>query len=251
MNNRRFVAAALSIAGSLFCLNAQNFTYEWQRVRMDSTYESKTIYEVDKIVAAHQEEMAPLMEIVIYSEDEIVTMRPESALSNIAADMLLYGAADLIENGYPTMSLTNFGGIRNNFPKGAVRVYDVYATFPFNNFLAVAVLDGKDVRKILDSFASRNKFEALGGVEIVVEDGEMEKCLIGGQPLEDGKLYNVVTIDFLLDGGDRFRIGENAVSVLRSGLVMRDVAVDYLKSLSAEGVVLVNEPDGRIKILED
>ena len=217
-------------------LSAQDFEYSWQRVRMDSAYESDTVYGVDSIVAAHQEQMTPLMEVVIYSSEEIKEGRPESALSNLAADMLLYAV--------------NFGGIRSNFPKGAVRVYDIYSTFPFDNTVVVAVMEGEDIRRILERFAS-GKFEALGGVEIVVRDGELEKCLIGGRPLEDDALYNLVTIDFLLDGGDRFDIGDDAVSIDRTGIVLRDAAVRYLRDLSESGIVLENKGDGRVIIEKD
>lgn len=231
-------------------LGAQDFEYNWQRVRMDSRYESDTVYDVDSIVAAHQEQIAPLMEVVIYSTGEIEERRPESALSNLAADMLLYAVSDRLNNGYPSMSLTNFGGIRSNFPKGAVRVYDIYSTFPFDNTVVVAVMEGEDIRRILERFAS-GKFEALGGVEIVVRDGELEKCLIGGRPLEDDALYNLVTIDFLLDGGDRFDIGDDAVSIDRTGIVLRDAAVRYLRDLSESGIVLENKGDGRVIIEKD
>ena len=117
--------------------------------------------------------------------------------------------------------------------------------------MVVAVLKGSDIRRILDGFVSRDKFEALGGVRIVVEDGEMSSCLVGGVPLEDDALYNVVTIDFLLDGGDRFAIGEDAVSVNRTGVIMRDAAVKYLEDLSESGVVLDDRGDGRITVKED
>lgn len=244
-----FVVPVLLLAGQL--LSAQNFEYKWQRVKMDTTYESSTIYPVDSIVAAHQEQMAPLMKVVIYSKDEIEEGQPESALTNLVADMLLHAARPYIDNGYPAMSLTNMGGIRSNFPKGAVRVYDIYSTLPFNNSVVVAVMKGKDVREILENFAERERFEALGGVSIVVEDKEMEKCEIGGKPLEDDAMYNLVTIDFLLDGGDRFHIGSEAVSVNRTGIVMRDAAVAYLQELSDSGVVLENRTDGRVIIDED
>lgn len=244
-----FVVPVLLLAGQL--LSAQNFEYKWQRVKMDTTYESSTIYPVDSIVAAHQEQMAPLMKVVIYSKDEIEEGQPESALTNLVADMLLHAARPYIDNGYPAMSLTNMGGIRSNFPKGAVRVYDIYSTLPFNNSLVVAVMKGKDIRKILDNFAGRGRFEALGGVRIQVEDKEMETCEIGGRPLEDDAMYNLVTIDFLLDGGDRFHIGRDAVSVKRTGIVMRDAAVAYLQELSDSGVVLENRTDGRVIIDED
>ena len=234
--------------GQLLC--AQNFEYKWQRVRMDSTYESATVYPVDSIVAEHEEQMGPLMKVVIYSDAEIEESQPESALTNLVADMLIHAAQPYIDNGYPTMSLTNMGGIRSNFPKGAVRVYDIYSTLPFNNSVVVAVMRGKDIWEILENFAEKERFEALGGVRILVEDKEIEYCQIGGQPLDEDGMYNLVTIDFLLDGGDRFNIGSDALSIERTGIVMRDAAVAYLQELSDSGVVLENRTDGRV-IIED
>ena len=235
-------------AGQLLC--AQNFEYKWQRVRMDSTYESATVYPVDSIIAEHEEQMGPLMKVVIYSNAEIEESQPESALTNLVADMLIHAAQPYIDNGYPTMSLTNMGGIRSNFPKGAVRVYDIYSTLPFNNSVVVAVIRGKDIWEILENFAEKERFEALGGVRILVEDKEIEYCQIGGQPLDEDGMYNLVTIDFLLDGGDRFNIGSDALSIERTGIVMRDAAVAYLQELSDSGVVLENRTDGRV-IIED
>ena len=142
------------------------------------------------------------------------------------------------------------GGIRSNFPKGAVRVYDIYSTLPFNNSVVVAVMRGKDIREILENFAEKERFEALGGVRILVEDKEIEYCQIEGQPLDEDGMYNLVTIDFLLDGGDRFNIGSDALSIERTGIVMRDAAVAYLQELSDSGVVLENKTDGRV-IIED
>ena len=231
-------------------LSAQNFEYKWQRVHMDSTYESSTVYPVDSIVAEHEEQMGPLMKVVIYSNAEIEEAQPESALTNLVADMLIHAAQPYIDNDYPTMSLTNMGGIRSNFPKGAVRVYDIYSTLPFNNSVVVAVMRGKDIREILENFAEKERFEALGGVRILVEDKEIEYCQIEGQPLDEDGMYNLVTIDFLLDGGDRFNIGSDALSIERTGIVMRDAAVAYLQELSDSGVVLENKTDGRV-IIED
>ena len=58
-----FIIVFLLLAAQL--LSAQNFEYKWQRVRMDSTYESATVYPVDRIIAEHQEQMGPLMKVVI------------------------------------------------------------------------------------------------------------------------------------------------------------------------------------------
>lgn len=110
-----FVVPVLLLAGQL--LSAQNFEYKWQRVHMDSTYESSTVYPVDSIVAEHEEQMGPLMKVVIYSNAEIEEAQPESALTNLVADMLIHAAQPYIDNDYPTLSLTNMGGIRATFPR--------------------------------------------------------------------------------------------------------------------------------------
>ena len=238
------VAALLAVSASL---SAQNFKYTWKRVFMDKTYESENILEVDKIVAAHQKDMTSLMEVLIYSDAEIVSRRPESALSNLAADVLYYTAQDYKDENIPMMSLTNFGGIRNNFPQGSVRLYDVLATFPFDNSLVLAKVKGSEIRKILEGFARRDKFEALGGIQMTVKNGKLKECLIEGKPLKDKKMYYIATIDFLLDGGDRFHIGKDAVSVKRTGIMLRDAVEAYLRKLSTESKVLTNEKDGRIK----
>jgi hypothetical protein len=100
----------------------------------------------------------------------------------------------------------------------------------------------------MEQFASREKFEALGGVEIVVRKKVLEKCLIEGEPLDDNKMYNVATIDFLLDGGDRLNIGKNAENIYRTGIVIRDAVEKYLRALNDAGSTLKNKGDGRIKI---
>ncbi len=232
-------------------LSAQTFEYSWQRVRMDDTYESDRLLKVDEIVAAHQEEMGPMMEVLIYADEEIEKRQPESALSNLAVDFLRYAAEPFIDNDYPTLSLTNFGGIRSNFPKGAIRVYDIYSTFPFDNAVVIAQIKGEYLLKIVERFAARERFEALGGVSIVVKDKKLEKFEVEGHPVEADRMYNLVTIDFLLDGGDRFRIADDAESVQRTGIMMRDAAIKYLRELSEDGAVLTNGVEGRVIIEED
>ncbi len=245
---RNIISIFILLFSACGVLCAQDIKISWQRVAMDESYETDKLYRLDTIIAEHQEQMGDMMEVIIFAEDEIEKGQPESALSNIATDFLLDAAEPFINNGYPTLSLTNFGGIRSNFPKGAVRIYEIYSTFPFDNSVVVAQIKGRYIRQMIERFASREKFEALGGVSIVVENKELMKCEIEGQPLDDDKTYNLVTIDFLLDGGDRFNIADDAESIIRTGIMMRDAAIQYLRKLSRQGIVLRNEKDGRIII---
>lgn len=235
-------------ASVVLSLQAQNFTYKWQKVPMDSTWDSPKPNKVDKIIAKYHPGVEFLMEIVGYTSEEMSKGYPESGLSNFAADVLLYTAQPSLKEGDLALSLTNFGGIRADFPKGAVRVYDIYSVFPFDNTIVIIDIKGSDLRKILAGFAAAERFEALSGVKIVTRDGKLETCDVAGAPLDDDKIYRLVTLDFLLDGGDRMNFRKTALNILRTEYFVRDGVVKYMKEKSAEGVVFNNHKDGRVII---
>lgn len=248
LDMKRIIIVLLLLTGALSSASAQNFTYKWERVPMDSTWMGDGTSEVEKIIAKYQPGIESLMEIVGYSSEEMSKGRPESGLSNLAADALLYAAKPLLKEGDVAFSLTNFGGIRTELPKGAIRKYDIYSVFPFDNALVVVELPGYRVREIIKDFAKRGRFEALGGVEIVVKDKRVTKCYIGGEKLNDKKIYKLVTIDFLLDGGDSLSLRKNAGEIVVSDIFMRDGVVKYIKDKCDAGYIFNNKPDGRIVI---
>jgi 2',3'-cyclic-nucleotide 2'-phosphodiesterase (5'-nucleotidase family) len=244
---RIFIALAL-LAGAVISASAQKFTYKWERVPMDTTWMKEGTSKVEEIIAKYQPGIENLMEIIGYSSEELSKGNPESGLSNLAADALLHAAQPLLKEGDKAFSLTNFGGIRANLPKGAIRVYDIYSTFPFDNSLVIVELPGWRVREIMKNFAKRERFEALGGVKIEVKDKGLKKCYIGGEKLNDDKIYKLVTIDFLLDGGDALSLRKGAKEIVISDIFVRDGVVKYIKEKSDAGHVFNNQKDGRIVI---
>lgn len=242
-----YISILLLIA-TAFPLSAQSFTYKWQRVPMDSTMDSKKPNKVDRIISKYQPGIEPLMEIVGYTSEEMSKGYPESGLSNFAADVLLYSAQQFMKEGDLAFSLTNYGGIRTDFPKGAIRVYDIYSVFPFDNTIVIVDLKGSDIREIFEGCAKAGRFEALGGVKIETRDGKLVKCDVAGAPLDDNKVYRLVTLDFLLDGGDRMNLGKTALNTERTKYFVRDGVVKYMKDKSAEGVIFNNNKDGRVVV---
>lgn len=216
---------------------------------MDSTYDDPAISKEDKIIDKYSDGIASLMEIVGYSTEEISKGNPESALSNLAADVLLFTAIPFIKPEDKCLSLTNFGGIRSNLPEGAIRIYDIYSTFPFDNTILIVDILGGNLRKILDSFAKRESFQALGGVDIEVKDKKIVKCNVAGAPLIDTDTYRLVTLDFLLDGGDSMNIGKYAIKIVNTGFFLRDGVIDYIKDKTAQGYIFNNSSDKRIRII--
>ena len=78
----------------------------------------------------------------------------------------------------------------------------------------------------------------------------MEQALIGGEPIDPSRLYNVTTIDFLLDGGDKLNIGALAEKVVLTHVLLKDVMLDYVYATEAAGKEIVAASDGRV-IMED
>ena len=63
-------------------------------------------------------------------------------------------------------------------------------------------------------------------------------------------MYNVISIDFLLDGGDGIRLGAVADKVVLSRVLIRDLILDYIEDCEKKGIVLAGKSDGRV-IMED
>jgi 2',3'-cyclic-nucleotide 2'-phosphodiesterase (5'-nucleotidase family) len=85
---------------------------------------------------------------------------------------------------------------------------------------------------------------------VKVKGHELVDVKIGGEPIDPQRLYNVATIDFLLSGGDQIAVGALAEDVVLTSVLIRDVVLEYLKALEAEGKVIDVQKDGRV-IMED
>ena len=229
------------------CLPASaQITWKWTPVPIDSTWDDIRDLRATETIARYSAQVEPLMEIVGYSADEYRSRRPESGLSNFAADVIRTIAekktGDTID-----IALTNFGGIRTSLPKGAVRVYDIFSIFPFDNYLVTFDIKGSDLRRFLDQMIARRRVEALSNVEIVITGNQADKLNVAGAPIDDERTYKFATINFLMDGGDGVVLSDVAFNRKDTGIWIRDAIVEYLREQLARGEKIVLEPDGRVQ----
>ena len=232
---------------SLCCLaGAQTFTWTWTPVPIDSTWDAMTDFRATEIIGKYNPQVAPLQEIVGYSEDEYRASRPESGLSNFAADVIR-AIAEKATGETVDIALTNFGGIRTSLPKGAVRVYDIFSIFPFDNYLVTFDIKGSDLRRFLNQMIARRRVEALSGVEIVITGKQADKLDVAGAPLEDDRVYKFATINFLMDGGDGVVLSDVAFNRKETDIWIRDAICDYLREQMDRGEKIALHPDGRVK----
>ena len=205
------------------------------------------VYKTAATVLAAQEKMARVKEVIGHSTEVMTATYPESALSNWFVDILIRKTAEL-SGKKVDMGIVNFGGIRIDMPQGDIILDDMLSMFPFRNHLVYVEHTGKQIRTILESMAA-GRFQVLGGVRVVADGGKLVSVEIGGEPLDDDKVYGLATISFLLGGGDGLSLDQNAVSVTEyKDVWIIDAVLEHVAAETAAGRPIEYKTDGRVVI---
>ena len=203
---------------------------------------------VAQILYDAQPAMADLKTVIGHSARGMKSKRPESPLSDWTVDVLMQ-AAEEYTGIRPDVGITNFGGIRTDIPQGEILKDDMVSMFPFRNYVTLVTLPGWRLREIFTQMAGE-KVQVVGGVKLVIKGKQLESVLVGGEPLDDSKTYNLATIDFLLNGGDGLHLGEGALQIVKTDAVIGDVMMARVLKLEAEGKTVDYQTDGRVTIIK-
>lgn len=200
-----------------------------------------------RIVLEAQPCMAKVKDVIAYSTEAMSVSYPESALSNWFIDILM-AKTEALSGKKVHVGITNFGGIRVDMPQGDVILDDMLSMFPFRNNLVYVEHKGSQLRRILQTMAA-SRFEVLGGVRVLAEDGELLSVEIDGEPLDDEKVYGMATISFLLGGGDGLSLDEGALSVRQfEDVQIIDAVLEHVYAETAAGRPISYATDGRVII---
>ena len=193
-------------------------------------------------VIAVQPEMADVKSVVGRSEEEMPLLKQESKLSNWFVGLVMDKVAEL-SGQKVDVGICNFGGVRISMPKGDVILDDLYSMFPFKNNVVYLEHKGSELRKIFEKMAA-TRFQIVGGVEIVAENGRLALAKIGGEPIDDERIYRVASISFLLYGGDNLTLADNAVSMTVYDVEIIDAVMEHVTELTRQGKP-ITAPDVR------
>jgi len=174
---------------------------------------------------------------------------PDLPLGNLLADQLRAYASKYFKKPID-FAISNFGGIRVPMPEGEILQDDIESMFPFKNYLCLVKMKGENLTKLLEQLAGTKAFQPISGATVRVKDHKLESALVGGKPIDPQRVYNVASIDFLLDGGDQLRLGALAEDVVLTHVLLKEVMLDYVKDCEAKGIVVDSKADGRV-VMED
>ena len=201
-----------------------------------------------------QQLVSEMSEVIINSSMPLDKGLPESKLGNYVADVCLAAgntAAKQLHLNQADFIVLNIGGLRKSLPKGEITVGDYYEVMPFENQLVILELKGSQVGELLDFIATRGG-TPVAGVSFKIEKLKKvaSNVVIKGLPLDTNAIYQVMTADYLANGGDQYTVFTKAQSRKETGLKIRDVLIDDARQKGKNGMDLNIQTDGRISYAE-
>lgn len=218
------------------------------RELMTDKYDKNPDKEMVDFVSHYKVKFDQEMKVQIGTSDQKMTIgKPESLLTNFTSDqMKRFG--DEYTKGNCDLAIMNVHGHRAGLPEGKITLENLYEVYPFSNKLIVLKLKGRD---LLDVFAAYIEIGGAGissNVRLVGIGKSLKSALVDGRNVDPDKIYSVLTIDYLGDGNDGMESLKKAVSEEKTGVTLRDMMIDYVKSQMQMGKAIHSQLDGRIII---
>ena len=213
-------------------LQAQDYkvrSFCWERIEVTSDLDATPSAEAANIVAPYKASVDSMMAPPLgLSRVAMSPKRPESLLSNWAADVMIEGGtATGLEPA--DMGLVNIGGLRNNMPEGIVRRGDIMLISPFENYVVVLEMKGKDLLELMRNIAAVKGEGVSSSVRMEISsDGDLLSCTLGGKEIDPNRIYTVATIDYLAEGNDKMYALKKAVKRHDIGILARDIMMEYV-----------------------
>lgn len=240
------------LLGAILLVACQPRTYEVakveaRRIAIDSTWDSAPDAEAVALLAPYKMRIDSMMNHPVgTSAMPMDKYRPESPLSNLIADVLRQ-AGTSVQDAPADMGLINIGGIRNSLDEGTITTGTVFEILPFENSLCVLTLKGSSMKLLMENIAQR-RGEGVSGIKMVITaDGQLLEATVGGEPIDDNRIYTVATVDYLAEGNDGMTALLQALKrQCPDGVTLRSLFMHYVERQTAEGKSISAKLENRI-----
>ena len=114
--------------------------------------------------------------------------------------------------------------------KGPVTIGNVYELMPFDNYLVVLSLTGKQVQSMLDAIAASGGWP-VAGVTFTIKDNTADDVQINGKRLHNESTYRIAISDYLSNGGDNMKMLKGLPQE-NTNVLLRDAFKAYFEDFS-------------------
>jgi 2',3'-cyclic-nucleotide 2'-phosphodiesterase (5'-nucleotidase family) len=187
------------------------------------------------------------MNVVIgYAPESMIKQRPECSLTNFACEAYLATAENFLGQKID-IAINNFGGLRTNIAAGNVTNRTIYELMPFDNQLVIVWLKGSYLKELIEFYALV-KGEGLLGIRFTIKNQKAQNITVNGKEIDPDYIYSIVTNDYCAAGNDGMFALAKYEKIIDTGYTVRDITLNYVKTLTAKGKPVSAAVDGRISI---
>jgi 5'-nucleotidase/UDP-sugar diphosphatase len=246
--------------GKLSVVNGTLAGFDWKPVEINSK-ERQTFApdaEITALLAPFKDKAdASLKEVVGEAAETFIfgnrlTRYQETALGNMICDANVWYFNNVFKQNID-FAFHNGGNMRAELRKGQLTREQILTVMPFENYLYIVSLTGREVLELFDFIASVPQgngafpqFSKDVRYTLNVPNKTIQGLTIGGAPVDPGKIYRFCTNDFLLAGGDGYTVLTKAQNPFNTSLLLSYVVIEYINSQSG---IITPSTDGRIKII--
>lgn len=225
---------------------------ERSRILVDKRYDAVPSQAAQAFMAPYKQRIDSLMSPVVgQAASYLYATGPESPLSNLLPDVLMWGAQRYGER--PDFAIYNIGGMRAAFAAGDVTVGDVLDVAPFENKICFVTLTGEQVLELFGQIASSYGEGVSRGIELVIEpDGRLRSARLNGKEFEKDAKYRIATIDYVAQGNDKmvaFKKATDVNSPQEESNNVRYLIMDYFREKAGRGEAVDARIEGRITVV--
>jgi len=182
------------------------------------------ISDVDQELQPYSDSLVREMnEVIAYADTSFFVERPCGNLNNWVADAVLVNQTKNVRMSVPVICLLNFGGIRSTINKGDITLGDIYKVAPFDNKIVWATLPIEVLPEIA-TYLTQTGGEPLSGGRL-----EGGKIHFDSSPVSP-KEFVVITVDFLVNGGDKMYFFNKATDITHTDILLRDCLIQEAKT---------------------
>jgi len=106
-------------------------------------------------------------------------------------------------------------------------------------------MKAQDIRNLCNRIADYGGWPVSEGVTLKITDGVASDIMIGGEPLDDSRTYQVAMPDYVANGGDTcpFMVG---LPQTDTGQFIRHILISGVEEITAQGKQIEHNPSIRI-----
>ena len=224
------------------------------RVLIDDRFDARPDAQAAAFMAPYNVKVDSMMKPVVGRAGcDLPADRPETPLSNLLADVLIWASSNYNEK--PDFSVYNIGGIRASLAQGDVTIGDILEVAPFENKICFLNLTGEKVKELFSQIALQGGEGVSRGVQLVItKNGKLVSGKLNGKDIDPNASYRIATLDYLAQGNDRMVAFKSKTDVNQPEGEQNNVRyliMDYFRDQAKQGKDVTAEIEGRIKIQED